>query len=114
MKALLLEPRRLICPNGCPTFAIDTVNQETKVPIGGGAATMHACRAFSGLDVPLVPEGIAYEGRAVDRGDYVNGEKVQVHDDRPVMAYEIVRDEGTDCAVYAPCASASGAANDAD
>lgn len=107
MKAALLAPRVLVCPSGCDLRIPDVVNQDTGIPVGGGAATMHPCPALGGLDVPMVPEGIAHEGRTVDRDDYVGGDRVQTdHDGRPVMAYEIVRDDGTDRAVYAPCASA--------
>lgn len=107
MRAHVLAPRRLVCPQGCPTVALDVLDRATGVPVGGGAATMHSCRALGGLEVPMVPEGIAHEGRALEREDYVGGERVQTDGDgRPVMAYEVVRDDGTDRAVFAPCATA--------
>jgi len=103
MSVPVLAPRRLVCPNGCGAVALDLFDHERHVPAGGGAATMHSCRALGSLDVPMVPEGIAFEGRALEREDYVGDEDVQVDGNgRPVMAYEITRDNGTDRAVFAP------------
>ncbi len=44
---------------------------------------------------------------ARDREDYVGHELVQTDGEgRPVMSVVTTRDDGQDCAVYAPCASA--------
>jgi hypothetical protein len=45
---------------------------------------------------------------AVERGDYTNGDLVQTDDNgRVVMSVTTTRDDGEDCTVYAPAASAS-------
>ena len=68
---------------------------------------MHLCAALGGLAAPLVPEGTRpYKLARVDREDYVGREVVQRDEDgRPAMATEITRDDGTDRAVLAPCAT---------
>lgn len=69
-------------------------------------STMHVCRGLRGLLAPLMPEGVRHKVEAVERGDYVRDEVVQRDaDGRPVMAVEVTRDDGTDRAVLAPCAT---------
>jgi len=101
----VLVPRRLVCPAGCGTYALDVLDVERQVPVGGGAATLHRCRNLAGMDVPLVPEGERAEARSLVREDYVGTDEVQYDaDGRPIMAVEVVRDDGTDRAVFAPLA----------
>jgi hypothetical protein len=103
-----LVPRLLVCPNGCGERARDVVTPDG-VPFGGGAATLHNCGLLAGLSVPMVPEGVRAEVRANERGDYVGSDRVQTDaDGRVVMSVTVERDEGTDCVVFAPCATAKG------
>jgi hypothetical protein len=72
---------------------------------------MHPCRGLAGLTTPMVPAGTRCKAEAIEREDYVGGDLVQVDGNgRPVMAVEITRDDGTDRAVYAPCATAGAEA----
>lgn len=67
---------------------------------------MHRCRGLAGLLAPLVPEGTRGKVEAIERGDYVRDEVVQRDaEGRPWMAVEVTRDDGTDRAVLAPCAT---------
>lgn len=60
-----------------------------------------------GLMVPLVPAGARGEHRIIEREDYVGSDDVRLDGEgRPTMAVELVRDDGTDRTVYAPCARA--------
>jgi len=55
--------------------------------------------------VPLVPKGTDCKVEAVERGDYVGQESVQIDvNGRPMMAVVTTRDDGQDCTVYAPTA----------
>lgn len=110
---VLLSPPVLVCPNGCGARALGHATvAETGAPVGGGAAVLHDCRALRGLAVPMVPEGTRAHAVAVAREDYVGTDVVQRDGDgNVVMAVEVVRDDGTDRAVFAPLAvgSARGA-----
>jgi len=56
----------------------------------------------------MVPAGTHCKVVAVEREDYVGRELVQTDGNgRPVMAVQTIRDDGMDCAVLAPCATAS-------
>jgi hypothetical protein len=56
----------------------------------------------------MVPAGTRCKVEAVEREDYVGRELVRVDGEgRPIMAVVTERDEGRDCAVFAPAASAS-------
>lgn len=101
MHGTVLAPGRLVCPNDCGAVAPNVARAQ----IGVGSTTMHPCKAFAGMAVPLVPEGTRAEARAVERGDFVGSEDVQRDaEGRVVMAVETWRDDGKDCTVYAPCA----------
>lgn len=57
----------------------------------------------------MVLDGVKCVVRAVVREDYVGGEDVRYDGEgRPVMAVVTDRDEGQDCAVYAPAAHVRG------
>ncbi|MEU4578935.1 hypothetical protein [Nonomuraea sp. NPDC023979] len=95
--AIPLLERRWHCTR-CPSSA---VTRDGKTP-------MHPCTGFAGLMVPLTREGVAADLRVVEREDYVGRELVQTDGNgRPVMAVVTVRDDGQDCTVYAPAATAS-------
>lgn len=69
---------------------------------------MHACRGLRGLTTPMVPAGTRCKVEARDRDDYVGTDLVQTDGEgRPVMSVVTTRDDGQDCTVYAPCATAS-------
>jgi hypothetical protein len=55
----------------------------------------------------MVPAGTKCKVTQRDREDYVGGELVQTDGEgKPLMAVVTTRDDGEDCAVYAPCATA--------
>lgn len=68
----------------------------------------HACRGLRGLSAPMVPAGTRCKVEARDRDDYVNGDIVATDGEgRPVMSVVTTRDNGQDCTVFAPCATAT-------
>jgi hypothetical protein len=82
----------------CEAWAI---TYDAKIP-------MHYCQKLAlGMRVPLVRKGEASKIEVVERGDFIGKESVQLDTaGRPVMAVVITRDEGQDCTVYPPVASA--------
>jgi hypothetical protein len=61
----------------------------------------------------MVPAGTRAKVEAIERGDYTNGDLVtRDGEGRVVMAVETTRDDGTDRAVFAPCAVASATRED--
>jgi hypothetical protein len=55
----------------------------------------------------MVPAGTKCKIEAHEREDYIGKEMVQTDgEDRPVMSVITTRDQGQDCTVYAPCATA--------
>lgn len=72
---------------------------------------MHNCR--NGMSTPMQPAGVKCKVEFVEREDYIGKELVQTDaNGRPVMAVRITRDDGVDCAVYAPAATIRGRAHD--
>lgn len=68
----------------------------------------HTCPGLRGLTAPMVPAGTRCKAETVERQDYIGSDLVQIDaDGRPVMSVVVTRDDGTDCVVYAPCATAS-------
>jgi hypothetical protein len=95
--AVILRPeQRWECPN-CVTRV---VTHEARVH-----TEFHTCRA-TGMWQPMVPAGTRCKVELVERGDYVGDEHVQLDplNGRPVMSVVVTRDDGTDCAIYAPMA----------
>jgi hypothetical protein len=97
MPVLLATPEhRWSCPN-CDASHI-TRESKPHTPF-------HSCRGLRGLTAPFVADGTRAKVEAVERGDYVRDEVVRIDGEgRPVMAVVTTRDEGQDCAVYAPMA----------
>ena len=98
MRAAPLTPpeTRWVCPN-CDQTAV------TRVP--GPHTRYHLCAGLRGLVAPMVWSGVRAKVEAVEREDYTNGDDVQLDaDGRPVMAVVTTRDDGQDCAVFAPTA----------
>lgn len=86
----------------CPNCDFTDVTYEA-----GPVSRFHNCRGLRGLSAPMVPAGAKAKVVAVEREDYVGREMVQTDaEGRPVMAIVTVRDEGQDCTVLAPCATA--------
>jgi hypothetical protein len=55
----------------------------------------------------MVPAGTRCKVEAVERGDWVGKERVQLDGEgRPVMSVVTTRDDGQDCTVLAPSATA--------
>src|SRR5829696_291109 len=96
---VMLRPeQRWVCPNCTFTDVTHEAEPHTR---------FHACRGLKGLTAPMVPAGTQAKVEAVERGDYIGREHVQVDGDgRPVMAVNVTRDDGNDVAVYAPLATA--------
>lgn len=87
----------------CPNCDLTDVTHEPRPH-----SRMHSCRGLRGLTVPMVPAGTRCKVEARERDDYVGKELVQTDaEGRPVMSVVTTRDDGQDCAVYAPCATAS-------
>jgi hypothetical protein len=87
----------------CPNCDLESVTREIEPH-----TRFHTCRGLFGLTAPMVPAGTRCKVEAVERQDYVGRELVQTDGTgRPVMAVVTTRDDGQDCAVLAPCATAS-------
>lgn len=101
MRAVLMQPEhRWYCPN-CPERAVT----HEAAP----HTRYHICRRgpAAGMTVPMVPAGTRCKIETTERQDYIGREIVQTNAaGRPVMNVIITRDDGQDCAVYAPCATA--------
>lgn len=96
---LLGVETRWTCPNCTHTDITHDTRAHTR---------FHACRGLRGLTAPMVPDGTTCKVEAVERDDYVGSEQVTVDGDgRPVMAVVTTRDDGQDCTVFAPCATAT-------
>lgn len=98
MLPLLTREHRWACPNCDLTEVTREAQPHTR---------FHACRGLRGLTAPMVPAGTRAKVEARERDDYVGCELVQTDGEgRPVMSVVTTRDDGQDCAVLAPCASA--------
>lgn len=85
----------------CPNCDLQEVTRES-----APHSRFHSCRGLRGLTAPMVPAGTRCKVEALEREDYVGGELVQTDGNgRPVMAVQTTRDDGTDRAVFAPCAT---------
>jgi hypothetical protein len=91
---ILTGEQRWVCPN-CDHAEVTA----------GADNRFHACPGLAGLLAPMVLDGVRARVRSVVREDYVGGEDVQYDGDgRPVMSVVTERDNGQDCAVFAPTA----------
>jgi hypothetical protein len=98
MPVLLAPEQRWVCPNCTATDVTREAAPHSR---------FHACRGLRGLTAPMVPAGTRCKVEALEREDYVGREHVTTDGEgRPVMAVETTRDDGTDRAVFAPCAVA--------
>jgi hypothetical protein len=88
----------------CPNCDLTEVTYEREPH-----TRFHTCRGLRGLSAPMVPAGTKAKVETVERGDYLNGEVVTTDGDgRPIMSVITTRDDGQDCAVYAPMARGGG------
>jgi hypothetical protein len=89
---------------GCPNC------DYTRVTFKSGAqAVIHRCRGLAGLIAPLVEDGVRAKVTAREREDYVGSDLVQVNgDNRPIMSIVTEREDGQDCRILAPVATATG------
>jgi len=96
---VILQPeQRWTCPN-CDLTAVSHDPATTK---------FHDCRGLRGLWAPMVPAGTRCKVEAKEREDFTNGDMVTADGEgRVVMSVVTTRDDGQDCAVYAPCATAT-------
>lgn len=100
MSVALLQPEQQWM---CPNCTLTDVTREARPH-----SRFHACAGLNGLTAPMVPAGTRCKVEAVEREDYVGRELVQTDGNgRPVMAVRTIRDDGTDLAVFAPCATAN-------
>lgn len=88
----------------CPNCPHTHVTRETQPH-----TPFHPCPGLrAGLTAPMIPAGTKAKVVVNEREDYVGDELVQLHHGRPVMNVVTVRDDGQDCAVFAPTARADG------
>jgi hypothetical protein len=86
----------------CPACKHEDVTTEPRPH-----SRMHACPKFGLISVPMLQAGTKAKVEAYEREDYIGDENVQLNaDGRPVMKVVTTRDEGEDCTVYAPTATA--------
>lgn len=97
---IITPQHRWECPN-CVALKV-TYESRPHTPF-------HICPGLQGLTAPFVPAGTSCKVEAMDREDYVNGERVQENGEgRPIMSIVTTRDDGMDCAVLAPSAGGRG------
>jgi hypothetical protein len=88
------------CPN---------CGREKQTQRAGPHTPLHQCPRLRGAWAPFVEAHVNARLELVERGDYVNGDLVQVDGEgRPVMSVVTHRDNGQDCTIFAPCATANG------
>jgi hypothetical protein len=102
VSGVLLKPseQHWLCPN-CTQTQVTRNVRATVTPF-------HSCRGLRGLQAPLVLDGTRCKVVAREREDYVGREVVTTDGEgRPVMSVVTTRDDGEDCAVFAPAATAT-------
>lgn len=68
----------------------------------------HPCAGLKGLSAPYVPAGTSCKVEAREREDWIGRDLPQLDGDgRPKMAVVTTRDDGEDCTMLAPCATAT-------
>lgn len=86
----------------CPNCTFTDVTHETEIH-----TRYHQCRGLRGLMAPMVMAGVKCKIEAVERGDWIGKDVVQTDGEgRPIMSVVTTRDDGQDCTVYAPMATA--------
>lgn len=99
---ILDREQRWVCPNCTAT----EVTHHFLKP-GEFASRFHMCRGNRGVYAPMVEDGIRCKVEVIEREDFVGEDIVQTDiDGRPIMSTVTTRDDGQDCVVYAPTATA--------
>ena len=82
--------------------------RETIAAVAGPHTRFHTCPKLHMLTAPMVPAGTQAKVEARLRDDYVGSEMVQTapEDGKPYMSVVTTRDNGNDCLVFAPTATA--------
>jgi hypothetical protein len=99
MSIPILQPpeQHWLCPN-CTATAV-TRGQPNRY---------HQCAGLKSMLAPMTLEGHKVKVEAVEREDYIGSDVGNVTLDaegRPIMAVVTTRDDGNDCAVFAPVAT---------
>lgn len=99
MTAVLLRTEfHWTCPNCTFTDITYGVKPHTR---------FHICKQ-NGLNAPMVQDGVRAKVEVRRPEDYIRNEMVQTDPNgRPIMSVITTRDEGQDCAIYAPTAQAT-------
>lgn len=99
MTVPILGETRFECPNCTSTLTL---------PAPPGKPVLHPCRGLKGLLAPMIPAGTPCKVEAVERDDYI-GTDIPHYDGegRPIMSVVTTRDDGTDCQVMVPTATAT-------
>jgi hypothetical protein len=96
---VVLQPiHHWVCPNCHGTDVTHEARPHSR---------FHNCPKFGGLSMPMVQAGTRAKVELREREDYVGNELVQLHEGRPIMSIVTIRDDGQDCAVFAPTATVS-------
>jgi len=100
MVPLLVTESHWSCPN-CPATHVTAIADPH--------APYHQCPGLKGILAPYVLDGTRCKVEAVERGDYAGTERGLCYDAdrRLIMSVVTTRDDGQDCAVFAPVATAS-------
>lgn len=101
MTVIVTPIRRWMCPNCKQTAITHDADPHTR---------FHRCVGLKGITAPMIEEGIRVQVTAVEREDYVAGEKVVTNEaGRPIMAVRTDYSDGhNDVAVMAPTATVTG------
>lgn len=98
MTPILNPEQRWVCPNCTQTAVTHETRPHTE---------FHNCRGLRGLSAPMVPEGTRCKVETRQRDDYI-GRDIPQRDGEGQIVMSIVttRDDGQDCVVLAPTATA--------
>lgn len=101
MTTLLTPVHRWYCPN----CGREDVTHEARPH-----SRFHTCPRLRGLTAPMLQRGTAGKVELHEREDYIGREHVQLDPERgrPVAQVVTTRDNGQDCIVFAPTATARG------
>lgn len=90
---LTLPPVHWVCSH-CPAEVVTS---------GTVTNRFHECRGLAGITAPMVPAGVRWQVRMVEREDYIGTEDVRYDGNgRPVMAVVTDRPDGSNDAVVFP------------
>ena len=103
MRAAMLTPEQhWVCPN---------CDLEEITYLAKPHTQMHTCPGMKYMSMPMVPDGIDAKVELTLREDYLGADagNAQVDEDgTPWSSAVTTREDGTDCAVFAPAATMKG------